>query len=339
MSLSSAPRIPSRNRCFGRLALVALLLLPAPLAGGKSIIAHRGASGYLPEHTLESYALAYGMGADFIEPDLVLTRDGVPIALHDLTLEATTDVAERFPGRDREPGKFFAADFTLEEVRQLRVQERINPGTGEQTYPRRWPQDHRDIHFRIPTMAEIIELVGGLNRTTGRAVGIYPEIKFSAWHAGQGFDFEEILAGLIQSQAADWPRDQIIVQGFEPDGMRRLRELAPDLFLVQLIGGGRSFDPLCTPEGIAMVAGYANGIGPSIARLIDARGRPVNDFNLIHEAHRHGLVVHPYTARVDALPGWAEDFSTLLERVLFEAGADGIFTDHPDRMREFLRHR
>jgi glycerophosphoryl diester phosphodiesterase len=136
-----------------------------PPAAGKIVIGHRGASGYLPEHTLEAYALAHGQGADYIEPDLVRTRDGAFLCLHDIYLEPTTDVATVFPGRARADGRFYAADFTLEEIRRLRVRERLE---------RRFPRDAS--RFAAPTFEEMIELVAGLNRTTGRGGGVYPEV-------------------------------------------------------------------------------------------------------------------------------------------------------------------
>lgn len=305
----------------------------------KVVIAHRGASGVLPEHTLEGYALAYGMGADYIEPDLMLTKDGVPVAMHDRTLDATTDVADRFTERARDDGRFYVADFTLEEVKSLRVRERIDPATGERVYSGRWDNRHEAITFRVPTLREIIELVQGLNRASGREVGIYPEIKFSSWHADQGFDFEEAVWSVLREHGYTTKEDSVIVQSFEESSLRRLRELGCDLRLVQLIGGGRAFDPYCTPEGLDRIATYADGIGPSFLRILGPDGSLVDDNSLVRGAHARGLVVHPYTMRADALPEWADSYDELLEVILFKAGADGAFTDHTAETVNFLQRR
>lgn len=301
----------------------------------KTVIAHRGASGKLPEHTLEAYTLAYGYGADYIEPDLMLSRDGVPVALHDKSLNATTDVAYRFPRRSREDGEFYAIDFDLEELKQLRVRERVESSSGGLRYPSRWNNSHQHLHFQIPTLEEIIELVQGLNRVTGQSVGIYPEIKFSAWHAEQGYEFEKIVLGILQRHGYATRADAVIVQSFEPESLLRLRELGCDVRLVQLISGGRNHDALVTAEGLDRIAAYADGIGPSQTRIIDGEGR-LRPEKLVSAAQQRGLIVHPYTARTDALPAGIDSFEELLERLLLDAGADGIFTDHPESARRFL---
>jgi glycerophosphoryl diester phosphodiesterase len=324
---------------FALLVVVGCVATAAPSVHDKTIIAHRGASGYLPEHTLPGYAMAYGMGADFIEPDLVLTRDGVPIALHDRTLDTTTDVADVFPGRARDDGRYYAIDFTLDEIKQLTVSERFDQQTGEPVFPGRFPSSDGELALRVPTLAEVIELVQGLNASTGRSVGIYPETKSSVWHREQGQDFEQILIDVLESYGFETEEDLVIVQSFEPDSLLRLRELGSDLRLVQLISGNAAYDPMVTAAGLEEVATYADGIGPTMTRIIDADGNVVDDNFLVREAQARGLVVHPYTMRADALPGYVDSFDELLERFLFEVGVDGVFTDHTDRAVEFLRGR
>ncbi|MFO8149361.1 MAG: glycerophosphodiester phosphodiesterase [Trueperaceae bacterium] len=332
-----------RHRLLLSLAfLVAVSGLAVVAASGheKVIVAHRGASAYLPEHTIAGYAMAYGMGADFIEPDLMLTKDGVPIALHDRTLESTTDVADVFPGRARDDGRFYAIDFTLQEIQQLAVLERFDRDTGVPTFPARFPSA-RDgaLVLRVPTLAEVIELVQGLNASTGRSVGIYPETKSSVWHREQGHDFERIVMDVLAAYGYTAKDDLVIVQSFEPDSLLRLRELGSELFLVQLIGGGDVFDPMVTAAGLDQVASYADGIGPSMTRIIDGQGNWVNDNFLVREAQDRGLEVHPYTMRADVLPAYVDSFDELLERFLFEVGVDGVFTDHTDQAVRFLRER
>ena len=329
----------SRHALLFSLALFVCLATAAASGHDKAIVAHRGASAYLPEHTLEGYAMGYGQGAHYIEPDLMLTSDGVPIALHDRTLDATTNVAEVFPDRAREDGLFYAVDFTLAEIKQLAVIERVNRDTRELVFPDRFPNRHGALVFRVPTLAEVIELVQGLNVSTGRNVGIYPETKSSAWHADQGFDFEQIVLDVLSAYGYTTAADNVIVQSFEPDSLLRLRELGTELTLVQLIGGGAAYDPMVSAEGLDAVAAFADGIGPSMTRIIDGDGNWVNDNFLVREAQARGLVVHPYTMRADRLPAYVDSFEELLELFLFEAGVDGVFTDHPDLAIRFLRER
>jgi glycerophosphoryl diester phosphodiesterase len=174
----------------------------------------------------------------------------VPIALHDRTLESTTDVADVFPDRAREDGRYYAIDFTLEEIKMLAVLERFNRDTGAPTFPARFPSA-RDgaLVLRVPTLAEVIELVQGLNASTGRSVGIYPETKSSVWHQEQGHDFEQIVMDVLAEYGYTTKDDLVIVQSFEPDSLLRLRELGSELFLVQLISGGDAYDPMVTPRG------------------------------------------------------------------------------------------
>src|SRR6185503_3347980 len=159
------------------------------------VIAHRGASGYLPEHTLAAKALAHGMGADYLEQDVVLSRDGVPVVLHDIHIDTVTDVAKRFPGRARPDGRYYALDFTVAELKQLAASERFDPKTGLAVFPRRFPVGKSS--FQVPTLEEELQLVQGLNASTGRVAGIYPEIKNPAWHRQQGHDVSRIVLDVL----------------------------------------------------------------------------------------------------------------------------------------------
>jgi glycerophosphoryl diester phosphodiesterase len=308
------------------------------------VIAHRGASAYLPEHTLEAKALAHGMGADFLEQDVVLTKDDVPVVLHDIHLDAVTDVAEQFPARAREDGRFYAIDFTLAEIRTLRVSERFDRKTGRAVYPGRFPV--RRGRFEVPTLAEEIELIQGLNRSAGRNAGIYPEIKAPAFHRRAGKDISRIVLRVLGDYGYHDAEDAIYVQCFDAAETRRLREeLGSRLRLVQLIGENRwgesetDYDALRTEDGIRRVAEYANGIGPALSHVVtglDSDGH-AQITDLVSLAHRHGLTVHPYTFRADDLPDYARDFESLLDLFATRAGVDGFFTDHPDRAARFLQ--
>jgi len=176
----------------------------------KIIIAHRGASGYLPEHTLPGKALAHAMGADYLEQDLVLSKDGIPVVLHDIVIDTVTDVAKRFPERKRADGRYYALDFTVADLKQLRVTERFDYRTGKPVFPARFPQWQGT--FQIPTFEEELQFIQGLNRTTGRDVGIYPEIKSPAWHREQGQDVSRIILSVLERYGYRTKADKIFLQ-------------------------------------------------------------------------------------------------------------------------------
>jgi glycerophosphoryl diester phosphodiesterase len=301
------------------------------------IIAHRGASAYLPEHTLEAKAMAHAFGADYIEQDVVLSRDNVPVVLHDIHLDTVTDVASRYPERAREDGRFYAVDFDLSEIQSLRASERFNQRTGAAVYPRRFPVGKSS--FTIPTLAEEIELIQGLNRSSGRTAGIYTEIKAPAWHRQQGKDISVIVLKVLAEYGYSKRSDKVFVQCFDADETRRIREeLDSDLRLVQLIGlntwreSATDFNRLTTAEGLADVATYADGVGPYIPLIladVDADGTPqFTDF--MQHARAAGLLVHPYTMRADALVSGATSYAQLYDLLVNHAGVDGLFTDFPD---------
>lgn len=304
------------------------------------VIAHRGASGYLPEHTLEGAAMAHAMGADFIELDVMLTADDHLVVLHDLWLDGVTDAARRFPDRHRSDGRRYALDFTLAELRSLRVHERVGSG-GRPEFPGRFPADTGI--FRIPTLDEVLALVRGLNESTGREAGIYIEPKAPAWHRAEGKD---LMVAVLDGLAANGYRskgDKLLLQSFDMDSLLYARrDLGSELRMVQLIGENRweesptDFDSLRTDDGLAKVAEYAQGIGPWLPQVVDFDrfGRP-RGTGLVARAHAHGLFVHAYTLRADQLPTDAGSIADAV-RTLVGIGLDGVFTDHPDRVIESL---
>jgi glycerophosphoryl diester phosphodiesterase len=308
------------------------------------VIAHRGASGYLPEHTLAAKALAHGMGADFIEQDVVLTSDGVPIVLHDITLEHTTDVAERFGERKREDGHYYALDFSLEEVRKLRVHERRVRVDGPAAYPGRFPVDAG--FFQLPTLAEEIDLIAGLDQSRGRRTGLYIELKSPRRHRDAGLDLPgAVLAVLDEKGYADRP-EQVYLQCFDDVTLRELRgQQRTRLPLIQLIADNSwgedsavDYDHLRTESGLQEIARYADGIGPWLSHIylgMDAQGKARLD-PLVRRAHQHGLLVHPYTFRRDELPEGIDNFEQLLELFVTRLGVDGLFTDFPDLALEYI---
>ena len=319
--------------------MVLVFTTPLPVAAQESskplIIAHRGASGYLPEHTLEAIAMAYALGADYIEQDVVLTQDDVPIVVHYIVLDAVTNVAEVFPNRARRDGQFYAIDFTLDEIKQLKVHERINAVTGETAFPTRFPLEST-IAFEIPTLEEEIVMIQGLNRSTGRNVGIYPELKNPSFHQQEGKDIGVIVLELLNDSDYTERTDKAFVQCFDPAYTRYLREeLGTDLKLVQLISGQQA--DLASPDGLDLIAQYADGVGPSMGLVLHFNNQGEPQYTqLVEEAHARGLVVHSYTWRADSLPDNARSFAQLVEVAFIGAGVDGVFTDHIDFVVAFV---
>jgi len=290
------------------------------------IVAHRGASGYLPEHTLAAKALAYAQGADYLEQDLVMTKDGALIVQHDVTLDSTTDVATRFPGRQRANGSFYAIDLTLAEVRQLRVLERFNPKTGKAVYPGRFPAGVGE--FRINTFEEEIEFIQGLNKSTGRMVGIYPEVKLAAWHRQEGQDLSKAMLAVLARYGYGTKSDLCYVQCFEYAELQRLRNELGWKGRLILLSGGKS--PLLdTDDGLKGIAKVVDGIGPTLSAIAEGR----KSTGLVERAHAVGLKVHPYTLRTEALPKGFTDGKDYYRFLTQEAKVDGLFTDFPDIAR------
>jgi glycerophosphoryl diester phosphodiesterase len=311
---------------------ILLLALIAPAAEPSAdliVIGHRGASGHRPEHTLEAYRLAVEMGADFIEPDLVSTKDGVLIARHENEIGATTNAAERFPDRRRTKtidGQsitgWFSEDFTLAEIKTLRARERL-PFRSHQF----------DGQFQIATFDEVIELAQKLRTARGTPVGIYPETKHPAYFRAIGLPLEEkLLASLARHRWNDRTAP-VFIQSFEDGNLRQLRKQTT-VRLIQLLNQAAPVDD----QRLAAIAGYADGIGPEKRLLVpvaaDGSLKPATD--LVERAHRAGLLVHVWTVRTEAqfLPkGYGGDVRAEFLQ-LRQLGVDGVFTDFPDLARE-----
>jgi glycerophosphoryl diester phosphodiesterase len=319
------------------------------------VIGHRGASGYRPEHTLASYRLAIAMGADYIEPDLVSTKDGVLVARHENEISATTDVADHPEFADRRTTKtidgvaltgWFTEDFTLAELRTLRATERIPALRPDNTV--------FNGLYQVPTLQEVIDLA----KRAG--VGIYPETKHPTYFDSVGLSLEEPLLAALRANGYTSPRDKVFVQSFETGNLKELRRKTR-VRLVQLLsdvgapydlvaaGDPRTYADLSTPEGLAEIATYADGIGPSKNQIVprDAAGNLLEPTSLIDDAHEAGLLVHPYTFRNEneflpadfrqgnpAAP--ADEYRRATGdapaeyRLFFRLGVDGLFSDNPD---------
>ena len=295
-----------------------------------TVVAHRGASGYLPEHTLASKVMAYAMQVDYIEQDVVLSKDDVPIVIHDILLDDVTNVLEKYPNRKREDGRYYVIDFTFEEIKTLVVTERFDSETGLQIYPNRFPKGTSS--FRLHSLQDEIELIQGLNKSTGKNIGIYPEIKKPEFHHENGKDISKIVLNILSDYGYKTKNDKCIVQSFDAVELERIRkELKSQLFLVQLMEFSEQKNLL------EFYASYADGIGPWYKHLISSKTADGFSFTpLIKEAHKLELVVHPYTFREDQLDEF-DSFEQMIDVIIHQAGADGGFTDFPDRMREILQ--
>jgi len=300
---------------------------PHPTRDGEApvVIAHRGASGYLPEHTLPAYALAIEQGADFIEPDLVMTKDGHLVARHDRHLSETTDVADRpaFADRKRESqgrSDWFVEDFTLAELKRLRARQ---PFPGRSTA--------YDGRFEIPSFAEILALRRRAEERTGRAVGVYPETKHPAHFAAQGLDMAVPVLEALKEAGYEERPFPVYVQSFEPEILRRL-DARSDLDLILLVASQGGDDAAAArpawPEGAGLeeAGEFADGLGVAKTLALAPSG---GETGLVARAHARGLDLHVWTLRDDSVParypGIREEYAAL-----FAAGIDGVFTDFPD---------
>lgn len=342
------------------LSLIGVLLVPTLVqaASGPIVIAHRGASGERPEHTLMAYERAIDQGADFIEPDLVMTKDGVLVARHENEIAETTDVAARpeFASRKRtvsidgrEVTGWFTEDFTLAELKTLRARERL-----PQLRPQNTAYDGRET---VPTLAEVIALAQRKSRETGRTIGIYPETKHPSYFQSIGLAMEEPLVKQLHEAGYRGRQAPIFIQSFETANLKALAKLT-DLPLVQLIspvgapwdlqaaGDSRTYADLLTDAGLKDIATYAAGIGVEKTLLIprDGQGASLAPTDLAKRAQAAGLKVHVWTFRSEnfflpaelrrgepndprfrALPGDA----AAEYRAFFALGIDGLFSDFP----------
>ena len=304
------------------------------------VIAHRGASGYLPEHTLEAKRLAHEMGADYLEQDVVATADDELVVLHDIFLDRVTDVATAFEGRQRDDGRYYVRDFRLDELKQLRVWERFD-ADGKPVYPQRYPA--RTGEFRINTLAEELQFVAELNAGSQHVAGVYPEIKRPAWHRAHGVDIGSIMRDVLMQHGYKGRDDLIFVQCFDAAENWRLRkELDYPWRLIQLIAdnawneSATDYVALLTREGMAEIAGIVDGIGPWLPQLYTFRDESPESGDVIADAHELGLEVHPYTYRRDDLPPGFDDFDELVRFSVEDLGVDGLFTDFPDLVAKAL---
>ena len=304
-----------------------------------AIIAHRGACGYLPEHTLPAVELAHTFDADYIEQDVVLTSDGVPIVLHDVTLELTTNVATLFPERHRNDGLFYAIDFTLEEIKALNAHERTD-SLGNPVFPERY--SGTEAEFKVPTLAEEIETVDRLNKASGKRTGVYIELKRPEFHEQEGVDIYQAVIDVLTTFDRLGENAETVIQCFDPETLKRFAHEGTfkgplvQLVLTESIANWRGdFEAMHTTSGLKEVAEYAHGIGPDVNLLENESG---GSSEMVVAAKKLGLFLHPYTLRADSesIPG--VNFETLHKKLFIDLEVDGAFTDFADQTRELLIH-
>ncbi|MFI9581683.1 glycerophosphodiester phosphodiesterase [Streptomyces sp. NPDC052236] len=324
--------------------------LPSP-----TVIAHRGASGYRPEHTLGSYQLALDMGAHVIEQDLVPTKDGHLVCRHENDITGTTDIAAHPEFASRKTTKsidgtsvtgWFTEDFTLAELKTLRAKERIPASRQENTlYDGRWT---------VPTFEEVLRWADKEGRRRGRPVWLHVETKHPTYFRKLGLALEERLAKLLRRYGRDRRDSPVFLQSFEPSSMEWMANLVSCPRVVLLSGAAsrpwdftaagdpRTVADLIKPEGLKRIASYAQGIGPTLDLIIpkDATGKLTTPTTLVRDAHAQGLILHPYTMRNENsfLPAdfrrgtdpnaYGDAFGAF--KAYFDTGIDGIFTDNPD---------
>ncbi len=312
------------------------------------VIAHRGASGYLPEHSLASKAAAHVMGADFLEQDIVLTKDAVPIVLHDIYLEQTTNVADIFPNRQQSDGHFYVLDFELEEIRKLSMHERYiitHDSRRAPLFENRFP--YVENLFRITTLKEEIAMISGLNQSRGRTAGIYLELKSPRLHSEAGYDIADVVMNELMQSEYRPSGSPAFIQCFDDATLKYIKfDLKMKYPLIQLIGeniwqedSGVDYEALKTATGLQSIAAYADGIGPWIEQIflgLNKSGKPIAS-ELVTNAREFDLLVHPYTFRKDELPEGIQTFEQLLSLFLVDQKVDGIFTDFPDIAIDFIK--
>lgn len=328
------------------LALALLLPLTADAADYKpEVTAHRGASGYLPEHTLPAKAMAYAMGVDYVEQDVVMTKDGKLMVMHDILVDTTTDVAKKFPDRHRKDGRYYSSDFTFDELRSLRVTERFDPKTGKAVFPGRFPDS--PIAYQIPSLEEEFYQVQGLNKSTGRNVGVYVEVKEPDFFMNQGLDILKATIDTLTKFGYNSPDSKAILQIFDYEAVVRARELGWKGQLCMLItasGQGAKDDKarhqwLTTPEGIKEVSKYATIYAPNFNLLAvpTADGKGYTLSKLGDMARANGMKLHSWTLRKDSLPKGFKDFNEVLDVTFKQLKVDGMFSDFPDILVEYLK--
>lgn len=334
------------------IAQIAACLLLVPMIAAAAdyhpqVVSHRGASAYLPEQTLEAYAFAYATGADVLENDVIMSKDGVLMVMHDIFLDTCTNVAEVFPDRKRADGRYYCTDFTFAELRTLRVHERVKPGTDTPAWPGRFP--NYPIDYKIPTLDELVLQTKGLNQSTGGDTAILVEVKEPYFFRQEGKDIMKATVDALTRLGYNKSGSRILLQSFDYESVvRASRDLGwkGELgMLVTAAGGQVKTDEsarhkwLTTPEGVKDIARYATFYAPNFNLLAvptaDGNGYQISD--LCKEARAAGMKVYAWTMRRDSLPKGFKSFDEALNAGTSMMKLDGLISDFPDVVIEYLR--
>ena len=306
----------------------------------KIVIAHRGASGYLPEHTAEAKVLAHSFNVDYIEQDVVLSKDDIPIILHDIYLDDVSDVATKFPELKRQDGHFYVVDFTLSQLKSLNLFERFSPITKKAIYPNRFPTQYGD--FKISSLKEEIELIRGLNKSRNLNIGLYTELKRVDFHKSQGKDITKIVIQMLESYGYKGKEDNFYIQCFDFDELKRIRtHFKSQAKLILLLeephintstqdATNTNYTYLMSPQGLTEASQYINGIGPHYSLTYLKQNSHLIATPLVDLAHQLNLNIHIYTARKEDLPPQFNTLEDFLKFLYFDIKVDGVFCDFPD---------
>jgi len=291
------------------------------------VIAHRGASGYAVEHTEAAKAMAHAQGADFLEQDVVLSKDGIFVVSHDITMEETTDVESVFPKRARSDGKYYFADFEWSEIQRLQMHDRTRRKSEAITSS---SETARLACQRVVSLADESKLISGWNEKTGRSAGLYIELKSPSFHKREfGYAMGEALLKLLETNRISSVSDKCFIQCFEPEELVDLHDrLHCKIPLIQLLGKRPS------DQELAEMARYAKGIGPSLELLAvrDSSDKIVST-GIVESAKRLGMLVHPYTVRKNQQPKWSNSLGETHQTLIQLLKVDGFFSDYPDLSR------
>lgn len=312
------------------------------------VIAHRGASGYIPEHTLSALAMAHAFDVDYLEADIVSTKDGVLIVMHDPTLNTSTDVAKKFPNRKREDGKYYVIDFTLDEIKSLNVHERSKDDLSGPAFADRFPYEAK-VEFKVPTFEEFIITVQGMNKSRNKNIGIYPEVKEPAFHEREGKDIMKAVVDTLTKYGYNDKDGNCVLQIFDYDAVKRARlELGwkGDLAMLvsssgqQLTEDSDVHKRLLTEDGIEDVSKYANVYAPWLGEVVEPSSntdgyeiKPILD-----TARKYNMRTCTWTHRVDSPVRPMETSREVLDMTFKTLKFDELFSDHADVVIDYLQN-
>ena len=346
------------NKVFNLYLFFTLLIFGHALSAKTLVIAHRGGTGYFPEHTFSAKAYAIAKGADYIEQDVAMTKDNKLIVIHDILLDRITDVKKKFPKKKRKDGHYYVIDFTYKQIRKLNLQEGVDDD-GNQIYKNRFPSEYNI--FKIHTLEDELKFVRGMEKSTNKSIGIYTEIKHPAFHRYYKHDISLAVLKMLKKYGYTSKFDKIYLQTFDFNELKRIKtvlykKLDMDLPLVQLMAKTSwgeikayyknkkpkvyNFDWMETKKGLKKISKYADGIGPWYPMIVDDSST-INNIkltNLVKWAHSYNMVVHPYTFRKEGVPAYAKNFKDYINIFVKKAKIDGFFTDFPSDIVQILKN-